>query len=232
MIQKREERYGCKMKRFHSVMIFCMVAMLLTAIPAQAADTPYLEKVEAGQPIFEGPGYACDYAGEVSEDGTYTIVEEERDDSGNLWGRLKSGAGWIDLTNVRGEEAANSAPLISVAKAGWAFLEDGSYHEYIHEESDATVRLAFSADQTVENVQFVSFELSEAGMKVDRVLYSMEELYPGKPLVTAVVFYGDMTAYGLICTDGSGQQRCYMVSVSGYDGSLIVNECELVAVPF
>lgn len=33
----------------------------------------------------------------VNDKNTYTIVEEYTKDSGNIWGRLKSGAGWINL---------------------------------------------------------------------------------------------------------------------------------------
>ena len=44
-----------------------------------------------------GPGTEYAVNGTVSKDGVYTIVEEARDKNGGLWGKLKSGAGWIKL---------------------------------------------------------------------------------------------------------------------------------------
>lgn len=46
-------------------------------------------------------GYSTDYPVEttIKKDEVYTIVEEKTNASGNLWGKLKSGAGWISLNN-------------------------------------------------------------------------------------------------------------------------------------
>ena len=32
--------------------------------------------------------------------GTYTIVEEATDEAGKLWGKLKSGVGWICVSDI------------------------------------------------------------------------------------------------------------------------------------
>ena len=46
--------------------------------------------------IHKEAGFNADNAGAIRDSGVYTIVEEKKD--GNLiWGRLKSGAGWISL---------------------------------------------------------------------------------------------------------------------------------------
>ena len=44
------------------------------------------------------------------------------------------------------------------------------------------------------------------------------------PLVADVVFYGDMTAYGLSFTDESGIQRHFAITMSGFDSSLVATE--------
>ena len=85
--------------------IFLLIAVLAVG-SAQAVSAPYLEKIGAGQAIYEGPGYDYRCIGMVSEDGTYTIKEEAWDQSGMLWGALQSGAGWINLTAVRAGEMA------------------------------------------------------------------------------------------------------------------------------
>lgn len=44
-----------------------------------------------------GPGTNYAVNGTISKGGVYTIVEEAKDKNGGLWGKLKSGAGWISL---------------------------------------------------------------------------------------------------------------------------------------
>lgn len=67
---------------------------------------PYLLKIRNAElPIFAGPGYEHDQVGAIRDHGTYTIVEEKQvrsTDAGLvIWGRLKSGAGWIDLADAK-----------------------------------------------------------------------------------------------------------------------------------
>ena len=219
------------MKTFRSMIAFCAAVMLLllTVIPAHAQSVPYLQKIKAGQPIYKGPGYFFDSTESVVLDGTYTIVEEYLDDNNALWGRLKSGAGWVDLSDVRGEYDA--VLTMTVQEPDPYFVGLGSYEMYLQEDSEYTVWITFDPSEVVKNVQFVSFRLSDMGMSVDQVLYTLPELEPGVPLLAGVVFYGDMTTYGLMCTDADGYQKCYTVYQSGYDGSLVVTECELVVVP-
>ena len=64
--------------------------------------TPYLEEIcWSEEPIYSGPGYGYSYVGTVEEAGVYTIVEEKYDGAGDLWGRLKSGVGWVNLSHIR-----------------------------------------------------------------------------------------------------------------------------------
>ncbi len=64
----------------------------------QPANTPYLVRIsDPEHPVFSEPGGK--QVATVKKAATYTIVEE-RDMDGVLWGRLKSGAGWIELTGL------------------------------------------------------------------------------------------------------------------------------------
>ena len=58
-------------------------------------ELPYVQSISAGQSIYAGPHYDSGIAMVLGENGIFTIVEEAVDDEGNLWGKLKSGAGWI-----------------------------------------------------------------------------------------------------------------------------------------
>lgn len=71
---------------------------IATKAPAEPSRFPYIIKVnDPNTPIYSGPGYGYSYEGTVKIAALYTIMEERTDSYGNLWGRLKSGAGWIVL---------------------------------------------------------------------------------------------------------------------------------------
>lgn len=62
---------------------------------------PYLIKVTTVPvKIRKGPGDSYAQAGEIAGKGVYTITEEASDMK-KMWGRLKSGAGWICLEDVQ-----------------------------------------------------------------------------------------------------------------------------------
>ena len=42
--------------------------------------------------------------------------------------------------------------------------------------------------------------------------------------MAGVVFYGDMTTYGISFVDEEGNERYYAVSLSGMNGALVLNE--------
>ena len=68
-----------------------------------SAEVPYLETIPTNQSVYYGPGYAYNYVTYIKTGGIYTIVEEAYDEAGNLWGKLKSGVGWVDLSDIRDE---------------------------------------------------------------------------------------------------------------------------------
>jgi hypothetical protein len=185
-------------------------------------ELPYLQKIpRPDQSIFDGPGYDYIFSGTVKEAGTYTIVEEVWDNEGNLWGRLKSGAGWVDLSEIL-QFIENPAP-ISANFAEDRLLSSGNYHHYLSDTSEYAVKITFYAYETLKNVTFFSMELTET-MEKDEDLYSIPELTPEMPFVAAAAFPGDMTTYGISFTDQNGTAHCYTVSISGRNGTLVLSE--------
>ena len=57
----------------------------------------YTTQLSASACIYEGPGLDTGFVQNVCITGIYTILEEAFDADGNLWGRLKSGLGWVLL---------------------------------------------------------------------------------------------------------------------------------------
>lgn len=205
-----------------------LLLLLLFALPALAEDVPYLQRIaRPDEMLFSGPSYDDDCIGTVGSAGLYTIVEEVDDEEGHLWGRLKSGAGWIDLTHVRDAEIA--AWPVSAAFAGDCPPQSLHYC-FRAEDSEYTAWLAFRAYAPLTDVHFVRLDLgAEEGVDLSAPLFSLSELNPGLPLVTGVVFYGDMTAYGLVFTDADGLTRLFCASISGRNGMLLLEELPLPA---
>ena len=185
------------------------------------AETPYLQKVtRADQSIFEGPGYDYIFVGTVEVAGTYTIMEETEDAEGNLWGRLKSGVGWIDLTDVRSDA---HRPL-TANYADETLLSSGDFHHCAAYPVEHAVQIALRAAEPLRDMTFYSMEFAGDDYQAAELLYSIDVMYPDMPLVIDVEFLGDMTMYGLHFTDSSGAEHTCGIYISGRNGALILTE--------
>ena len=179
---------------------------------------PYKQKVKrADQSIFAGPGSTYSWVGTTEEPGTFTITNEVRDETGNLWGRLKSGKGWINLTQVK--ETAKSTLLISANYADKALLDGGNYHHCIADDSEYMVQVAFRAYEKLTNISLFEIIITEEA-DLEEEVFSLSEMDRKKPLVADLGFPGDMSMYGIRFTDKNGKEYTYAVAISGRDGSL------------
>ena len=71
-------------------------------VEAVESSCPYLVKITADcLYIRKGAGTNTAKVGTITDHGVYTIMEERKGSGASLWGRLKSGAGWISLDYVR-----------------------------------------------------------------------------------------------------------------------------------
>lgn len=69
-----------------------------TPSPTPSKDTSYKVQVSiANLNIRKGPGTNYDRTGQFTGKGIFTIVQESKGAGATLWGKLKSGAGWISL---------------------------------------------------------------------------------------------------------------------------------------
>ena len=183
---------------------------------------PYLLRIErCDQSIYDGPGYDYGFVGTVRERGTYTIVEESEDYEGNLWGRLKSGIGWVDLTEMQSEEYQNA--LISANYADENLMLHGAYHHYASGE-EYSIPIAFRAYGRLRDVALFHMEFSPEGYFPGADIFTLEEMTEDMPLVAELAFPGDMTMYGIRFTDEDGIVHQYSILISGRNGTLILTE--------
>lgn len=184
-------------------------------------DTKTVNIPRSDFPIWQGPGYDSQMVATVEEPGVYTVVTQIRDTEGNLWGKLESGTGWVDLTLIQQEYEI--PPVISANFANtFQIKDDNCYYceAYASEESD---RVALYVYETVTDVTFFSMKFEET-WGPDEELYYIETWEPGKPLVADVLFPGDMSMYGIKFTEQDGSQSFYTISISGRNGSLVLEQ--------
>ena len=177
---------------------------------------PYTVPIEDPEAyLYAGPAFVHGISAMVGEAGTYTIVEEITDADGNLWGRLKSGAGWLCLTN----------PPLAPIYADYAEETFNAFHAYWTDETDYITSIGFTPAQTLTDVKFGLLDWFETeSWQMAEVLYTIDEMDPDHAFLAQVVFWGDMTTYGITFTDEDGNARHYALSISGKDGSLICQE--------
>ena len=182
--------------------------------PSPEAMEPYLQEVKSGAtPIYGGPGGS--QVGTVGEPGVFTIVEEQEDAEGKLWGRLKSGAGWLNLTELR-------APVLLDACYAGEELPAGCV-VYVQEGYEMRARVLFTTEQHLRDVELCMLDVFE-DLAVSDVLYTLPEMHPEQPFMAEICFFGDFTTYGLRFKDEAGKTHCFTVMESLKDGSLDFGE--------
>lgn len=169
------------------------------------------------QPIYSGPGYQYKYVGNVGIAGIYTIVEEARDSSGVLWGKLKSGVGWVDLNNIHRLENP-----IYIDYADPDLLESGNFHRCDKNAGAHSTAVAFRAYETLYNVQiFYNTYDYDYNIESGYDLFYLKQLTPDKPIVAAISFT-DTSIYLVSFEDAYGNFYVYEFYESGNDWAGIV----------
>jgi len=194
-----------------------MLLIILLCLPLAGLGESYRLQLEAAFPIFHGPGYDEGYARTVGEDGIFTILEEQWDEEGNRWGRLKSGVGWVNLTYLY-SNAWRLPPLTACLGEDVDF--SGRLHlHYQAPDCQFPSVLAFFPRQRLLNVELSRLEWGEEEMlqhpycRIDAL-----EL----PLVAEMEFFGDATVYCLTFWDEAGQFHAYELYISGRSGELVM----------
>lgn len=197
-----------------------------TEPPSQPSDTRtglYLINVtDANYPIYRGPGIGYDYVGTVETAGYYTIMEEVRDTKGKLWGRLKSGAGWITVDGF--EKKYVSGAKLSADYATREDFQNPNGYQCGNDSAEYVSACAFYISEMVTEVHVCETEFTGYGYEPAYELGSWYSWSPDTPLILWGSFPGDMSAYYICFTDSVGAVHQYCVSISGMDGSLVLTD--------
>lgn len=186
-----------------------------TEPPTTAAPShlPYVKRVYShDQRIFREPSYDSRYNGTVRTAGRYTIVDERYDSEGNLWGKLKSGAGWVDLTDI--DRVNLAQPMATMAQLNYT---PDFAHETFCEPGEYTLPIIVHVYTDVTNLGLFPEYAAEVGFGTDQLIRYLPSLSADTPLVIHADFPGDMTTY-ILRFDANGRTYEYYIYQSGRTG--------------
>lgn len=192
-------------------------AVEITEATQPEIQLPYTVALDAEVCVFSFADPQAPYVQTVGFDGVYTIVDVLTLSSGDTWGLLKSGAGWVNLTNPRFHGA--NAPAVTVSYASQTVLNGTYYLAAIHSDDPYRSNVSFCAHQTVTDLTITAYDVGTS--TPGDALYTRQTLTPDTPLVAHLSFPGDFSTFLLTYTDGAGVQQRYLLSQSGLDGSII-----------
>ena len=170
---------------------------------------PYLKAIPAEACVFREPDANSAFSQTIGADGTFTIVEEEYHGNGDCWGRLKSGVGWVNLTDFFCH--GNRVPAVTVSETG-KIVKNSDHHQAGEGSGEYVVYLTFMAHRTVCNLT-----LTEESSTGNQTVMTMSELTPEKPLVVGVLF-SDVNSFELTYRDAAGARGSARVDQNLGDG--------------
>lgn len=183
----------------------------------------YIERIPlADQSIFSEPSFESTFVGVVGKATNYTIVEEATDSEGNLWGKLKSGRGWVNLTEIR--SGVREKLPVTANLADEAVLKDKNTIRFTQSQYDYVYVVAFRPNQTVTNFRLYNMELGEDQLEFGECLFTAEKLTPETPLVADLYLPGDLSTCAIVFEDAEGVTRCFYVADSLWNGTIYISE--------
>jgi len=187
---------------------------------SSVTETANVITIPAEVSVFTGPGYDEGFSDVVGRTGQYTIIDTEYDSEGNVWGKLKSGAGWVDITALN----KRSSLIISANYVDEELIQSKKYIEYNSTGYAGNQKFAIRAYKKIRDVKIVEATWGTNGMQDGEVLFTTDYLGPDRALVTNLSFPGDFSTYYVYFKDDANNQRKFTITQSLRNGELIFNE--------
>lgn len=176
---------------------------------------------------FQEISYYHNTSGEFDKAVSQVISEKEFDTARNEYEkRIKP----IQLIPLAYALSANTHTASISAQWAEKILDAGTpYTEFIADNSDQQVKIAFSASIGVKDFKVLKLALAEVN-EDGKPSFSAKELYmvpalkPHFPLVVGITFSGSIPQYGISYTDENGRSKQFAIERSGDDGSLLLTE--------
>ncbi len=109
----------------------------------------------------------------------------------------------------------------------------GSYYEFDADDSEYATKAIFTSETSVTDLRLLSVEMDDMdedgniSFHTNKVLYTVDELTSDKPLVVNLLISETIPNMGITYTDENGIEKYYTISMSGFDGSLLLIESDI-----
>jgi len=118
-----------------------------------------------------------------------------------------------------GEDAA-AEPSAYPVTAAYATAQRQYDHVYTTPETEYVTYMDLFIHEDIKDVSFGLMRWDGESLQMEKVLFTAPSMAAGETFLAAVVFYGDVTTYGVDFTDAAGTSRSFSLMISGKDGSL------------
>ena len=112
--------------------------------------------------------------------------------------------------------------------ANYSTAERQYDHVYETDETEYVTYMDISIHEDIKDVSFGLLNWDGADLYMEKTLYTAPIMEEHDVFLAAVVFYGDMTTYGITFTDEAGEERSFTFVINGMDGSLECLETERI----
>jgi len=142
---------------------------------------------------------------------------------------LAEDSGWLIIperfsVGIAGDEDdpedVTVIPSAQPITADYAVAEKNYDYVYETAETEYVTYMEILPQEDITDVAFGLLTWDGAALIMDETLYTAPAMKAGETFLAAVVFYGDMTTYGVTFTDAAGETRSFSLMISGMDGSL------------
>ena len=104
-----------------------------------------------------------------------------------------------------------------------------NYESYTLSKDEPVVKILILTDRTITDVELLELSLEDLDAEGEaaydkKVLHTVDKVTKDRPLLVKLTFYGAIPHWGISYKDADGTRRTCLLTVSGKDGSLLLED--------
>ena len=104
-----------------------------------------------------------------------------------------------------------------------------NYESYTLSRDEPVVKILILTDRTITDVELLELSLEDLDAEGEaaygkKVLHNVDKVTKDRPLLVKLTFYGAIPHWGISYKDADGKRKTCLLTVSGKDGSLLLED--------
>lgn len=104
-----------------------------------------------------------------------------------------------------------------------------NYESYTLSKDEPVVKILILTDRTITDVELLELSLEDLDAEGEaaydkKVLHTVDKVTKDRPLLVKLTFYGAIPHWGISYKDADGKRKTCLLTVSGKDGSLLLED--------